>query len=107
MSLDFSLINDEGEVLFWFNITHNLGCMADKAGLYKVLWVPDENGYIYAKDIVEVLINGHLKLILVPEYFEWFTPSNNWGNVGVLINVVKDTLKACEKYPNSKNVVSK
>lgn len=45
MSLDVYL---EGppvpQDVFWANITHNLGRMADEAGIYKHLWRPEEIG---------------------------------------------------------------
>lgn len=37
MSLDFYLTQD-GKEVFHLNITHNLGQMADVAGIYKCLW---------------------------------------------------------------------
>lgn len=45
MSLDFCLQykNDGNEIsVFDRNITHNLGNMADKSGIYYALWRPEE-----------------------------------------------------------------
>ena len=37
------------------NITHNLGDMAEEAGLYYVLWRPEELGKTKASQIIELL----------------------------------------------------
>jgi len=60
------------ESLYWANITHNLGEMADKAGIYKALWRPEEIGAKYAKDIIEIVEKGLSDLKARPEYFEQF-----------------------------------
>lgn len=65
MSLSFSLIynNDGNDIeVFWRNITHNLIKMAKECGLYEVLWRPDENGFVYAKDIISALEQGYNEL---------------------------------------------
>lgn len=44
MSLDVYLSKEvtEERTVFSANITHNLGEMADKAGIYKALWRPED-----------------------------------------------------------------
>jgi len=37
------------------NITHNLGEMADEAGVYKHLWRPEEIGLTKAAELIEPL----------------------------------------------------
>ncbi len=34
------------------NITHNLTDMAEEAGIYGVVWRPEENGIEHARDLV-------------------------------------------------------
>ena len=45
------------------NITHNLAPMAEYLGLYKPVWRPDENGIVYAKELVEPLKVGLNKML--------------------------------------------
>lgn len=44
MSLDVYLTAVRPTEVFSANITHNLGEMADKAGIYKACWRPEEIG---------------------------------------------------------------
>ena len=48
--------------LFDANITHNLGEMADKAGIYDVLWYPEElldwKAYPTAGMLIDILRKG-------------------------------------------------
>jgi hypothetical protein len=62
MGLDFYLERVQLTVVFDRNITHNLGKMADAAGIYEALWLPDEHGYTKAEQIIIPLREG-LKLL--------------------------------------------
>jgi len=84
-----------------FNITHNLGKMAKEAGIYKVLWHPNENGYFTAGSIVDILQNGYDDLLERPEYYKQFNSSNGWGMYRNMVPFVKSVLDACKKYPNA------
>ena len=44
--------------MFSINITHNLGKMAKKAGLYRAMWHPEEIGITKAGDMIEWLKPG-------------------------------------------------
>ena len=116
MSLDFYLIAPEPvEVqcpycthksleqkrLFSANITHNLGEMANKAGIYKHLWHPDEINIQTAKELVEPLTEGLQKLKNDPEYYKEFNASNNWGMYVHFVPFVEEVLKACEEFPEA------
>ena len=57
MSLDFRLSVD-GDEVYSRNITHNLNKMAEAAGIYTVLWRPDENGITKAHQCIEPLRTG-------------------------------------------------
>jgi hypothetical protein len=110
MSLDFSLAysNDEHNIwVFDTNITHNLGKMADKAGIYFALWRPEEKKYVVAKDIIPDLEKGLKKLKMKPKYFEKFNATNGWGLYEHFVPFVEDVLDACRKYPNAKIYVSR
>jgi hypothetical protein len=107
MSLDFSLTTKqslagskpESMELFSRNITHNLGEMADKAGIYMCLWRPDELGLNVASEIVDVLTEGLSDLKNRPEFFKKFNPENGFGDYDGLVEFAESTLTACKKYP--------
>ena len=115
MSLDFSLESApkpkmcyhcdvesmKPEELFSINITHNLGEMADKAGVYQALWRPDENGFDRASDIIQVLTVGLSDLVVRPEYFKQFDASNGWGTYEHFVPFVEEVLTACKNNPDA------
>jgi hypothetical protein len=67
------------EEVFEANITHNLGQMAEAAGIYKACWRPEEIGATKAADIIPLLRDGIEKLEANPEHFAQFNASNGWG----------------------------
>lgn len=109
MSLDFYLEmkvdtgSEEPYVvsLFSGNVTHNLNEMAKEAGIYKILWRPDENGYVVAGDIIEKLRLGVASLEYNPEYYKGFNPENGWGDYYGFLKFAKDVLEACRKHPKA------
>lgn len=110
MSLDFCLgYRNDGHFteVFSRNITHNLGQMADKAGIYKALWRPDENGFKKAKDVIEILKKGLKKLEDNPEKFRKYNSENGWGMYKHFVPFVKAILNSCENYPNAIILVSR
>ena len=110
MSLDFDLeykIDNNNVEVFSENITHNLGTMADKAGIYYALWRPEEKGYKKAKDIIAILEEGLKNLKDKPKYFEQFNSENGWGMYEHFVPFVESVLKACKKYPNAKIFTSR
>jgi len=120
MSLDVSLYRklylsyDEGktyvekeECVYDSNITHNLGKMADKAGIYYALWRPEEIRKSKAKDIIELLEKGLADLKEKPEYFEQFNSDNGWGLYKNFVPFVEKYLEACKEFPETDIVVSR
>jgi len=97
----------EREELYTANITHNLGTIADKAGIYKALWRPEEIGAKYAKDIVEIVENGLNDLVAKPEYFEQFNSDNGWGMYDHFVPFVSKYLDALKEYPESEIYISR
>jgi hypothetical protein len=83
------------------NITHNLGKMADAAGIYEHLWRPDEIGVARAKDLIDPMAEGLAKLRADPEAFAIHNPSNGWGNYDGLVSFVAEYLEACRRYPEA------
>lgn len=107
MSLDFYLKDADGEYLFSANMTHNLNKMAEAAGLYKVLWRPEELGIIKAHECVSPLITGLVKLIISPEDYKQYNSPNGWGMYEHFVPFVLEVLMACQKYPEATVEVSR
>ena len=101
MSLDFGLkCKCCNSYLMSYNITHNLNTMADKCGLYEVLWQPDENGYVKGKDIIDKLETGLKDLKNRPDYYKQFNSKNGWGVYENFVIFVENVLNGCKEYPN-------
>ncbi len=88
-------------LVYHANITHNLGAMANAAGVYDCLWRPDENGITTAHQLIKPLQKGLLKLAKDPKRWEALNPSNGWGSYEGLLKFVKDYLEACHEFPNA------
>ena len=84
------------------NITHNLNIMAGQADLYQYLWRPDEIGVTEARELIDPLREGLLRLIKRPDYFKQWNPENGWGDYEGLVQFVRDYLEACECWPEAK-----
>lgn len=91
----------ENEEVYWANITHNLGEMADKAGIYYALWRPEEIGKTKAIEIIELLEKGLTDLKTRPEYFEKFNSPNGWGMYKDFVPFVERYLDACKEFPDA------
>lgn len=89
------------------NITHNLGKMADAAGIYKHLWRPDEIGVSRARELIEPLAAGLARLQADRDTFSAHNPPNGWGNYDALVGFVADYLSACKSYPEASVRVSR
>jgi len=110
MSLDFCLgYKNDGHYneVFDKNITHNLGKMAEKAGIYKVLWRPDEHNFVNASDAIDILEKGLKKLKDNPDKFKKYDSENGWGLYIHFVPFVEAVLEACKKYPNALIEVSR
>jgi hypothetical protein len=101
MSLDVYLTARIRITVFNCNITHNLGGMAEAAGIYKHLWRPEELGIKKAKELIEPLEVGLALLKSDPERFKEFNPLNLWGSYDGLVSFVEKYLAACKEYPNA------
>lgn len=92
---------EDNEELYSSNITHNLGKMADEAGIYYALWRPEEIGKTKAGDIVELLEAGIADLKARPDYFKQFNSPNGWGMYEHFVPFVEEYLEACKSHPDS------
>ena len=109
MSLDLSLYTTvsvgqgpEDLTMAEFNITHNLTDMAKAAGIYHVLWRPEECGIQQASQLINPLKEGLAKLEDDPARFAVHNPSNGWGSYGAFVDFVRQVLQACEDRPSLK-----
>ena len=125
MSLDVDLIGPEEEkectccecgnrhthkfkpTLFDANITHNLGEMAEAAGIYKALWRPEELGITKASQLIVPLVEGLGKLKACPDEFKKFNAPNGWGKYEDLIRFVNIYIDACAEHPDADISVSR
>jgi len=83
------------------NITHNLGTMAEAAGIYKHLWRPEDIGITTARQLIEPLRAGLELLRSDPERFKKLNPANGWGDYEGLVEFVERYLLACETFPEA------
>lgn len=98
---------EQEEQVYCANITHNLGEMADKAGIYKALWRPEEINAEKAKDIVDIVEVGLTDLKNRPEYFKKFNSPNGWGMYEHFVPFVEEYLKALKENPEASIEVSR
>jgi hypothetical protein len=105
VSLDVYL--EETTQFFNGNITHNLGEMAHQAGLYDVLWRPDEIYHFHAYQLIPSLEKGLALLKSDPERFKKFDSPNGWGLYDNFVPFVENYLEACKKNPNAEVRVSR
>ena len=89
----------------WFysaNITHNLGAMAQAAGIYTYLWRPEEAGVERAGQLIAPLSVGLASLLEDPARVRVHNPPNGWGNYEILVEFVRAYLAACRQYPTAR-----
>lgn len=101
MSLDVYLERMERVQVYEANITHNLGVMADMAGLYKALWAPEELGLRFAYELIPFLREGLKRLEHEPERFKLHDAKNKWGTYDDFVPWVRRYLEACLRNPDA------
>jgi hypothetical protein len=103
MSLDlrFSKVVTEEKCVGDFNITHNLNKMAEAAGIYGMLWRPEENGYKKAGEMLELLERGLADLKAQPDHYKQFNSDNGWGTYNGFINFVEGVVAVCKEHPDA------
>jgi hypothetical protein len=104
---DIKLQPTESNRVFDHNITHNLGRMADEAGVYYALWRPAEIGAKTAKDISPLLADGLNNLKANPDRFKKLNPQNGWGSYEGLVECVEQYLEACQAHPEAEIYASR
>jgi hypothetical protein len=107
MSLDVHLTKVMPTDVYHSNITHNLGEMAEEAGIYEALWRPDEIGITHAAQLIEPLRAGLALLKSEPTRFKKFNASNGWGTYEHFVPFVEKYLEACQDNPDAEVSVSR
>ena len=107
MSLDVYLIDENGEYNYHSNITHNLGKMAEAAGIYYALWRPEEIAITKAGELIDILLDGYCRLASDKKYYEIFNSPNGWGLYEHFLPFVSNYINACVMHPESKVEVSR
>jgi len=98
---------EETNEVYSANITHNLVAMAEEAGIYEHLWLPDEIGITKAAQLVEPLRAGLALMKADPPRFEKHNAKNGWGLYEHFVPWVENYLAACEKNPTADVSVSR
>jgi hypothetical protein len=107
MSLDVTLTRVQPAEVFSANITHNLGRMAEEAGIYKHCWRPEEIGITRAEQLIEPL-RAAIKLMEDdPARFKKHDAPNGWGTYEDFLPWLRKYVAACEKYPDALVEVSR
>ena len=96
-----------GYEVYRANITHNVNKIAMSAGIYEILWRPDEINVTTAKEIVDLLDAGISRLRANPEKFTPLNPKNGWGSYEGFVLWCENYLRACREYPEALIEVSR
>ncbi len=91
----------EEECFYSANITHNLGAMAEEAGIYRHLWRPEEIGIMKAEQLITPLRTALALLKSNLPRFEQHNAPNGWGLYEHFVPFVEKYLAACEDYPTA------
>lgn len=101
MSLDVTLTAVRPTEVYSANITHNLGPMAQEAGIYGACWHPEDRGLGTAADLIPILRAGLALLESDPGRFRAFDAKNGWGTYDQFVPWVRAYLAACEANPDA------
>lgn len=100
MSLDVMLHIDDEEV-YTANITHNLGDMAEAAGIYMHLWRPEEIGITKAAELIDPVEAGLADMVARPSHYDQYNAPNGWGLYKNFVPWIAKYLEACKRYPEA------
>jgi hypothetical protein len=118
---DGKTLEPQRESLYWANITHNLGKMANEAGIYEALWRPyqlkegynipeddhdaeydfEENNPVRGYEIIPVIEKGLEDMIARPAHYKTFDSPNGWGLYKNFVPFIEKYLEALKEYPES------
>lgn len=83
------------------NITHNLNNTAKAAGLYEVLWRPEEVGITTAFQMIAALEKGLEELVANPDKYKVLNHPNGYGSYEDFVSFCRSVLDNCRKYPDA------
>lgn len=104
---DHKHTRQERECLFEANITHNLNKMAERAGIYKEVWRPEEVNITKAYQLIKTLEFGIKRMEERPDFYKELSAGNGWGTYEDFLPWLERYLSACRNYPNSEIEVSR
>lgn len=107
MSLDVSLSAVRETTVFDANITHNLAKMAKEAGIYKLVWRPEEVGVKQAGELIGPLTNAISLMKAEPARFKKHDAENGWGTYDDFLPWLEEYLEACKQNPDATIEVSR
>lgn len=107
MSLDVYLTAMRPVTVYDANITHNLGKMANEAGVYEHLWRPEGVGITKAAQLIEPLREAVAVMKADPERFQKYNSPNGWGLYENFVPFVEAYLAACIENPDADVSVSR
>ena len=103
----FNAVERESHEAYSANITHNLGPMAEEAGIYECLWRPEEIGITKARQLIEPLSIGLSWMRREPERFIALNPKNGWGSYDCFVTWIERYRDACCEHPEADVSVSR
>lgn len=95
------------DVVWERSITHNLNKMAQKAGLYEVMWYPDKLEIKTANQAIKYLEKGLKYLKQNKNQLKKYEPENGWGTYDNLVEFVAEYLSNCRQYPDSQIYITR
>jgi hypothetical protein len=101
MGLDISLQEERIVDVYESNITHNLTKMAREAGIYQVLWRPEEIDITKANHLIAPLENAITDMEKRPFHYEKYNSENGWGTYADFLPWLRRLLEACKEFPDA------
>ena len=83
------------------DITHNLNKMAGEAGIYGIVWRPEENDIESAAQLIAPLTTALEEMKTDPKRFKKYDDPEGWGTLEQFLSWLNEYLEACIKYPNA------
>ena len=99
MGLDIYLKEVKPSTVYSGGITNNVVPMAEKAGIYKIIWRPEESGIKIAADLIQPLEKAIQEIVNNRAAYEELNPENGWGSYESFINFVINLANACKRNP--------
>lgn len=102
MSLDLRIWVPQEVDVCEMNITHNLNVMAERAGIYKHVWRPEEIGITEAGQLIEPLQKAIADMRANPAVYKAVEPTNGWGTYTNFVLWLERLLRVCQEYPEGR-----